>query len=181
MPLDETQLQVLQNVISAFIGAGGSMGVQWLAKRKTRFEKSDQHTESLIKASTDTVKASQEVIAMLQSMLDKQEEHFTELIEKAKKSCREQVDELKYDADGRMEDLREDNAALNIRITGLVDENKSLSVELANVNAHNRELDIKISELKRRLSRYEKKNTGELKMVSKKEKGNNGEEDSKDA
>jgi FtsZ-binding cell division protein ZapB len=181
MPLDETQLQVLQNVISAFIGAGGSMGVQWLAKRKTKFEKSDQHTETIVKASTDTVKASQEVIEMLKDAISQQDKHFTDQIERLKKSCNDQIENLRHEYGDRIDSLISDNEALNIRISGLIDENKKLSIELATMHADNQILDSKVSDLKRKLSRYEKKNTGELKMVSKKEKENNGEEDSKDA
>ncbi len=156
MPMSEGQTQLLANAISALIGAGSSISIQWLSKRKTKPEAEDSHNEAIANASATSVKVAQEVVETLKSLLNDQKIQLTEQIDRAKTSCNQQIENLKEEYKDVIDGLHTDNESLNIRITNLINENKDLQIQIAGLSADNKRLDGKVVELKRRLSRYEK-------------------------
>lgn len=156
MAFSEEQVQIITNLLSAAIGAGGSLGVQWLSKRKTKDEIDDTHTETIIKASADTVKATQDVIGMLQDMLDEQEEHLTNKIERINTSFTEEIEGLNK----QIKIITAENKALTKRIEALDNENKGLREDVKYLSTNNKVLSDTVRGLKLRLSKYEKITNG---------------------
>lgn len=152
MEFTEGQIQILMNALSAAVGAGGSMGVQWLARKKTKEESADNHTETIIKASADTVKATQEVVTMLKSMLDEQKEQLTEKIDRMNSYFNEEIDNLNKN----LKIVTKDNQTLTNRIADLTTENKTLKNDIKHLADNNKTLTDTVRVLKTRLSKYEK-------------------------
>jgi len=157
--LTDAQLQVLENILSGLLGVGSSIGIQWLSKRRTKLEAIDEHTETLIKASGDSIKAAQEVVAILKEMLNDQKEYFEnklkEDILEVQQDCDKKIASVDSDYSFRLQSLMEDNESLHIRITKLTDENLSLSIKITSLTEDRQKLEIKMSDLKTRLSKYE--------------------------
>ena len=156
MAFSEEQVQIITNLLSAAIGAGGSLGVQWLSKKKTKEESADDHTETIIKASADTVRATQDVIVMLQGMLDEQREQLTEKIERSNASFTEEIEKLNE----QLKVITAENKMLTKKIQTLDDENKGLKDDVKHLSTNNKTLSDTVRGLKARLSKYEKTTNG---------------------
>ena len=152
MAFSEQQIQLITNLLSAAVGAGGSIGVQWLAKKKTKEESADDHTETIIKASADTVKATGEVVLMLQSMLDEQKEQLTEKIDRINSYFNEEIDILNKN----LKIVTKDNQTLTNKLDVLTTENKTLKLDIKRLVDNNKTLTDTVRVLKTRLSKYEK-------------------------
>lgn len=149
LQLSENQLQIIYNLLSALIGVGGSMGVQWISKRrKSRKEEQDEHTSTIIKASGENVKVAQEVVSMIKNAMEDQRKSFEEQIADARQSCDEKIEELKKDYDDRIQ-------AYDSRIIELTNELRISNDKILDLTNDKIELQKEVEILKKRLSAYE--------------------------
>ena len=110
-------------------------------------------------ASTTTVKATQEVIVMLQSMLDEQRVQLTEKIERVNSSFSDDIEGLNK----QLKVITAENKTLTKRVETLDNENKGLRTDVKNLATSNKTLNDNVRVLKARLSKYEEINIGENK------------------
>lgn len=151
MPLSESQLQALQNVLSVAIGSGSTVLVQWIANKRSKSKEKEDATQVISDSASENVKAAQMVIEMLQEMISDQKTYFDNQIKRAEENCSNQIKEQTT----IIENLKENNESLHIAIARLEKENTSLSVELVRINTEYNVLKGKYDDLKRRFSKYE--------------------------
>lgn len=151
MTLTEAQLQLIQNIASAFIGVAGSEGIRYFANKKTKEETEDEHADAIAKASSENVKAAQQVVDMLQEMLSDQRTYFDEQIKRAEDACNQKI----FALNDIINSLKDDNESLRINVARLERENTTLNVQLVKVKTDHDALQVKYDELKKRFSKYE--------------------------
>lgn len=146
--LTDTQIQAMQNLISALIGAGTSVGIQWVSKRRTKSEQNNDNIELFNKVAKDNILSAQSLIDMWQEMLDEKEKHFIYQIDMAKESCSLQIANLREENNILVEDLRS-------KIIQLTLEKEIMSREIVSLTYNKRTQEDKIGELTVRIGKYQ--------------------------
>jgi dynactin complex subunit len=155
MNLNEEQWRIIENLLGILAGAGSSIGIQWFAKRKSKTESKDVHTDNLLKGSDDLVKATKEVVEMLQDVMEAERKNFRVEIEDVRNACNLQITTLKQEYGIRIENLTADNGALNDRVAKLTTDNHELNIQVVKLTSANERSISQIADLKKRLSKYE--------------------------
>lgn len=135
MQLTESQLQLLVNVVSALIGAGSSIIIQWLAKKRTPIEEKNQTTDTQTQAAAKNVATAIEVNNMLTGLLEKQRNYFDEQLEESRRACHQQIETMRDNISEEYNDI----------INKMKDEQRRVTDELTR----------KVIELRAKLSKYE--------------------------
>jgi predicted nucleic acid-binding Zn-ribbon protein len=151
MNLTEEQWRIIENVLGILAGAGSSIGIQWFAKKKTKGEAKDTHTDNLLKGSDALVDRTQEVVEMLQSVLENERKNFRVEIE----DLRSQIAVIREEHRSQMKNLVDDNDALNLRVGKLTTDNHELNIQLVKLTSSNEGLTKQVADLKKRLGKYE--------------------------
>jgi chromosome segregation ATPase len=167
MTLTEEQWRIIENIVAIIGGAGSSISIQWLAKKKTKTEAKDTHTENLLKGNESLVDQTQDVAKMLQDLLQSERDHFRVEIERVQTSCNLQISTLKTEYGSRIQNLIADNEDLNQRVSRLSTDNKELNIQVASLTTNNKQLNSRIVDLKNRLGKYENdlNDTGDHKSI----------------
>ena len=133
--MTEAQYQFLTNLISGILGAGSSIIIQWIAKKRTPTEERKEETNTQTTAAAANVATALEVNSMLKDLLEKERLHFNQQIDEARKACHQQIETLRENLSEEYDDI----------ITKMKEESRRTTDELTK----------KIIELRARLSRYE--------------------------
>ncbi len=137
MPLSDSQMDILKTLITALFGSGTTMGIQWLAKRKSPQEKADDNTRLISDSADSSVKAAQVVVDMLQKMLEEQREFYEYRMVQTEKEFNEKI------------------AELNTIILELKSHNAAVESAFSDMELKYNVLKRKYEELKTRFSKYE--------------------------
>lgn len=167
MTLTEEQWRIIESIIAVIGGAGSSIGIQWFAKRKTKVEAKDTHTENLLKGNELLVDQTQDVAKMLQDLLQSERDNFRKEIDRVQTSCNRQILAMKEEYGLRIQNLVSDNEDLNRRLAFLSNDNKELNIQVAGLTTNNKQLNEKVFDLKKRLGKYENNltDTGNHKVI----------------
>jgi chromosome segregation ATPase len=170
MQLTEEQWRIIENVVGILVGAGSSVGIQWLAKIKTKTEAKDTHTDNLLKGNDKLMDRTQEFVDMLQeswseerkSWVDERKDFRAEIDD-----LRKQIATLRNEHRVQIESLIKDNDALSLRVEQLVSDNHELNIQVVKLTSSNEGLNKQITSLKKRLSQYETdmNDTGDHKAI----------------
>ena len=146
--LTEQELNAIQNILSALVGAGTSIGVQWLSKRKSKSEETSETLNAINASAVSNIANAQALIDMWQEMLDEKEKHFKEDIENARNVCKEQIDKLREESGELIESLR-------IKVAELTKEKEKMSREIVQLSFDKTNQLEQITELTLKLARYQ--------------------------
>jgi hypothetical protein len=135
LELTEAQYNLLANLVSGLIGAGSSIMIQWVAKRRSPAEEKNERTDAQTNAAAKNVATAIEVNNMLKGLLEKQRIYFDEQLEESRNSCHTQIESLRENLSEEYNDIMD-----------------KMKIEQRNVTD---ELTRKIIELRARLSKYE--------------------------
>jgi len=163
MPLTEDQMQLLGNAISTLLGIGGTMGTQYVLKRKSKQEEDTDATKTLNDAAKENILTTQSVVNMLQEMLTDQQNYFTAQLGRVEQGFEKKANDLT--AYG--EKLKNENENLYNENGRLGRENTSLSIKLAGAITDVDVLTNRCDDLQKRLSKYENEITGDHILVMK--------------
>ncbi len=129
MPLTDVQVEAIKAIITAGIGAGGAMGAQWLAKKRTKEEEEADTADAFTKAATGSIQATQVVVDILQEMVKDQQVYFSDQTKRLEEGFNKKIADLNLYID----DLKKKNEELHNNNGNLVRDNTTLSVKLAAV------------------------------------------------
>lgn len=133
--MTEAQYQLLANLVSGLLGAGSSIVIQWIAKKRSPAEEKNERTDAQTNAAAKNVATAIEVNNMLKGLLEKQRAYFDEQLEESRKACHTQIENLRENLSDEYNDI----------INKMKLEQKNVTDELTR----------KIIELRARLSQYE--------------------------
>ena len=133
--MTEAQYNLLANLVSGIIGAGSSIAIQWLAKKRTPAEEKNERTDAQTNAAAKNVATAIEVNTMLKGLVQNQKDYFDEQLEKSRESCRLQIEAMRDNLSEEYNDIINTMKTEQTKVTD--------------------ELTRKIVELRARLSKYE--------------------------
>lgn len=146
--LTDQELSAIQNILSALFGAGSSILVQWISKKKTKTENDSNAMTAINASAISNIANAQSLIDMWQEMLDEKEKHFKEDIQKARDSCKEEIEKLRLES-------AELTDALQIKVMNLTKEKEKMSRELVQLSFDKTNQLEQITALTLKLARYQ--------------------------
>lgn len=147
MQLTDQQLEVIQNIASALIGAGGMLGANWIKSKRTASQKASDIASVATDMTAKNLQSAQVLVDMWQEMLDEKEKTFQEAITSAKQSCTDQVDALRTEHEKFVSDLEAKVISLENEKNSLDKQIETLVQEITRLTTENKSLNHQIVKL----------------------------------